>query len=99
MAERTDTIEIIGDGDLLDAGYLAIAKANGWREKIVVEGFEVDNPSSPKEFSMAVTKKFWRDTILNYNANVAAELARNQIYTQSGLALDTLTIGIKDVVE
>lgn len=93
---RTDTIEITGEAELLDAGYYAIAKLHGWTEKIFNGSEEIDNPVTAKDHALYVTRKFWRDTISTYNSNQAQEQARRMAEEQSKTALDTLIVTLKD---
>lgn len=97
MTIRTDKIEITAEDYLLDAGYYAIAKHHGWSETIFDKDMqEINNPISAKEFSLLVTKKFWRDSIANYNSIVESEKAKQLAKEQAEQVLNTFTIKIAE---
>lgn len=75
--QRTDTITITDEAEILDAGYIAIAKTYGWTETVQDEkGEDIPNPQSAMDKAIDVTKKFWREVVVAYQSQQAAEMAR-----------------------
>lgn len=93
MAQRTDTISITDEAEILEAGYLAIAKSYGWTETVKdAEGNEIPNPQSARAKSIEVTKRFWREIVVAYQSQQAADAARLATAEATGAALDNTTV-------
>jgi len=96
MTQRTDTISITDEGAVLDAGYEAIALSYGWTDTIKDEaGEETPNPQSAQDKAIAVTKGFWRDIIVSYQSQQAAEQARLAAMAATGESIGNITITLE----
>lgn len=65
------TITITGHETILNNGIVTFAKANGWTEKVIVDGEEVDNPVTAAEFCSAPIATFFLDKIVEGAAKIA----------------------------
>ena len=45
-------------------------------DKVIVDGIEIDNPTSKNEFCNNVVKSFIKEVVIAYEANKDAEVAR-----------------------
>ena len=96
MTQRTDTISITGEEEILDTSYIALASSFGWTPTIRnAEGNEIPNPQAAKDKALEVTRRFWGDIIRAYNSNHAAELARVESITQTDFALGTSVVTLE----
>lgn len=89
------TIKLASDiGELIESGLDSFARASGYKDPV-----EGEESSSQLEIAEQRLKGFFREVVAAYNANKAADEAREAAKSQSEQALDlmTLTVEIEDV--
>ena len=90
MTDKIITIEISGEGAVIDAALDAFVKQNGWTEEVNGE----PNPVTKMDKAEAVLKSFFGQTVTAYQVNEAARVARELAAEESAAALDLTTMTV-----
>lgn len=67
------TITITGQDNILHNGIITFAKANGWKDTVLVNGEETANPVTAAEFCAAPISTFFLDKIVEGATKMAED--------------------------
>jgi hypothetical protein len=85
MPQKTVTIAIVGDQQLIEGALDAFARQHGWQATMA----EAEPPVTREEFARSVILKFITDSVTIYQADQAAQAARQQAAAATEQALMT----------
>ena len=88
MAEpKTITIEITGDGDIIEAALDSFVRQQGWTDTVMLEGETVPNPVSKADAGRQAIMRFIMENVAAYNGEAAAIAAKAQAIEASTTAM------------
>lgn len=81
--DKTVTMAITGDEQIIDSALDAFVRQHGWVDTIN----DSPNPQTQTEAARAILLRFILETVSTYNADQAAKLARTDAASQTEAAL------------